>query len=239
MRATWGDISARERQLATNFDEPVMAELYCHIRIELSKAGPSKKQAEESIRYGVQELSLNKEGSSFRVQWNPAGGFVNSTIEIAFKYAVQTLAEFHKLTAETKIICQQVIQGSALKYSSQRKDASLCFFGRLFYTTILLQLLQTQITKDSISPPKPRSARDSRKLAACAARNRSEQCAKRLLAHWAHVCLGTALTGSAGTLARTGRPEHLLKKGWSLNVKNTFYEVSETKQRHSCGYGTS
>jgi hypothetical protein len=237
MRATWGDISARERQLATKFDEPVMAELYCHIRIELSKAGPSKKQAEESIRYGVQELSLNKEGSSFRVQWNPAGGFVNSTIEIAFKYAVQTLAEFHKLTAETKIICQQVIQGGALKYSSQRKDASLCFFGRLFYTTILLQLLQTQITKDSISPPKPRSARDSRKLAACAARNRSEQCARSLFAHWA-ARLGKASKGSPGASARLPLAENLLVWGWSLKVKNTFYEVSETKQaqrRHSCG----
>jgi hypothetical protein len=243
MRAAWGGFSARQRQLATNFDDPLMTELYCHVRIELSKAVPCRAEAVKTcIGYGVQELSLNKEGASFHVQWNPAGGFKESTVELIFKHAVRSLAEFHELMAETRSICKQMPLGDVPVYGSKKKDAPMRFLGKLFYTTVLLQLLQTQITKESTSPPKLRSAKDSRRLAASLARKRAEQYARSLLAQWAAQSLcKKAPEGSAGAWVRASPAqlaEHLLAQGWSLRVKNTFYEALQTKQaprRHSFG----
>jgi hypothetical protein len=255
MRITWSRLSAQERQRATCFEDPVMVDVYRQRRGDLLKASGTKGGVDRMltlcIQYGVQELDLLED--SPRVHWIPEAGLMSSSIECVFKNAVQTFAEFNELIEKTTLVCRRMLYGEALAGGqtilgrSQRKDAEWWLLGRLFYTTVLLQLYQTQKKE---TPRKLRCARETRTLAACMAKMHLEQSARNLLAHWTAQCLnGGALRAkaelgdpAAGTLARAPTmqlEEDLLERGWSLRVNRTFYEASELKpaqrRRHSYG----
>jgi hypothetical protein len=250
MRIAWSRLSAQERQRATCFEDPVMVYVFRQRRRELLQASGTKGRVDRilqlCIQHGVQELDL-LEGLSPRVQWVPEGGF---SIECAFRHAVQSLAEFNELVAKTSLVCSHLLlhgerAAAQSPCTSKRKDAEWWLLGKLYYTTMLLQLHQTE---EKEAPRKLRCARQTRTLAACMAKMHLEQRARKMLAHWMAQCLNGGGTKAeegapaAGALARAPTlqlEEDLLERGWSLRVNRTFYEASELKpaqrRRHSYG----
>jgi hypothetical protein len=253
MRAAWSRLSAQGRERAASIDDPVILELFGKRRAELEaaarKEGGALQVLEISMRYGIHEVSLQEAGSagfagsagSTHVQWRPAGGLLSSTIDFAFEHAAQTFHEYTQLIYTTAHLHDKRHDRECVILDGfESNGAPWLHMGSLFFTAFLL-LLQ----KHSAPPHRPQGPRRLIRIAWCIAKQRSEQCASVLLAHWASQCR-RKIPGPQGAVAkgrlRSGLDiyiDDLLAQGWSLSVKRTFYEASEKKQvqrrRHSRG----